>query len=245
MKENPIDFKEKTAAIIVAGGSGMRMNSVTPKQFLPLDGKPLLWYSIKAFTDTIPQIRIIVVLPEAHIEEGKRLLQQTVSYHNISWIAGGHTRFHSVKNGINALKDEHIVFVHDGVRPFISESIIRNCYTEAVIHGTAIPCIPINDSIRQIRETGESRAINRDQLRAVQTPQTFRADILQNIFQQEYREAFTDEATVAEHAGHTIFLCEGDRHNIKITTPEDMLIAEMICRKKAENSSAKASQSFS
>lgn len=245
MKENPVDFKEKTAAIIVAGGSGMRMNSAVPKQFLPLGGKPLLWHTIKAFTDTIPQIRIIVVLPEAHIDEGKKLLQQVMSYSNISWIAGGPTRFHSVKNGIDALTDERIVFVHDGVRPFVSESIIRNCYTGAVIHGTAIPCIPINDSIRQISETGESRAINRDQLRAVQTPQTFRIDILRDIFHQEYRGTFTDEATIAEQAGYTLFLCEGDRHNIKITTQEDMLIAAMIYQQKAATTAADASQPFS
>jgi len=232
MKENPVDFKEKTAVIIVAGGSGTRMNSSVPKQFLFLGGKPLLWYSIKAFTDAIPQINVIVVLPEAHIEEGKNLLQHTLPGINIHWVSGGATRFHSVKNGTRALSNEHLVFVHDGVRPFVSENIIRQCYSGALKNGMAIPCIPINDSIRQINATGESQAINRTQLRAVQTPQTFRTTILLDIFSQEYQDAFTDEATVAEFAGYKVFLSEGERHNIKITTPEDMLMAEMIYQLK-------------
>ncbi len=230
MKASSHLFKEKTATIIVAGGSGQRMNNALPKQFLPLDGKPVLYHSIKAFVDAIPQIRIILVLPEAHISFGNMVLQQFNPLPDITIVSGGSTRFHSVKNGIDMLQDETIIFVHDGVRPLLNQRLIGDCYSCALQNGIAIPCVRVNDSIRQIRDNG-SIAISRELLRAVQTPQTFRTEILREIFRQEYREIFTDEATVAEAAGHTVCLCEGDRNNIKITTPEDLSMAEILYNK--------------
>lgn len=220
-------FYKECAAIIVAGGSGLRMNAAVPKQFLPLKDKPILYYSISAFITAIPGIKIILVLPEAHLSYANTLLQHFDNKKDIIVVNGGTTRFHSVQNGVRALQNEDIVFVHDGVRPFVSQKLIHDCYTTTLQSGSAIPCVKVSDSIRQMNTTG-STVIDRDSLRAIQTPQTFQAAIIRKAFNQPYLETFTDEATVAEYAGFGIHLIEGDKHNIKITTPEDLLFAEAI-----------------
>lgn len=216
-----------TTLLLVAGGKGLRMGSAIPKQFLPLNGKPVLYYAAKTFTDTFPDIKIVLVLPEEHISYGNILLQAFEQRIDLTIVTGGLTRFHSVQNGLKETDDESIVFIHDGVRPFISKDMLLRCYEQAVTKGSAIPAITVTDSIRQWN--GEVFvAINRDDLRSIQTPQTFKASIIKKAFKQEYNETFTDEATVLECMGTQTHLIEGLKTNIKITSPEDLLIAEAL-----------------
>lgn len=216
-----------TTLLLVAGGKGLRMGSAIPKQFLPLNDKPVLYYAAKTFIDTFPDIKIILVLPEEHISYGNILLQAFSHRIDLTIVTGGLTRFHSVQNGLKETDDESIVFIHDAVRPFISKDMLMRCYEQAIEKGSAIPAITVTDSIRQWNGT-EFIAINRDHLRSIQTPQTFKASIIKKAFEQEYNETFTDEATVLEYTGAKAHLTEGLKTNIKITSPEDLLIAEAL-----------------
>lgn len=205
------------------------MGMAIPKQFLPLVGKPVLYHTIKAFLDAYDDMNIILVLPEEQLSYAQMVLQAFEERIDITIVSGGETRFHSVKNGLKIIEEESIIFVHDGVRPMISADLIRNCYEQAVEKGSAIPAIAVTDSVRVVAGA-DSKPINRATLRSIQTPQTFRSDILIPAFEQEYADSFTDEATVAEAAGHTVNLVEGDKRNIKLTTPEDMEWAEMLLK---------------
>ena len=222
----------KKIAIIVAGGSGQRMGVKTPKQFLLLQGNPLLWYSMDAFLSAYDDLQIILVLPEEHLETGlaiKRLFKES---DRIQIISGGDTRFHSVQNGLNMIKESSVVFVHDGVRCLVTKELIRRCYEQAIIKGSAIPAVAATDSIR-IAEGEKSFVTDRNDVRIIQTPQTFKSEILLPAFQQTYDASFTDEATVVEAAGEQIFLIEGEYSNIKITRPIDLLIAEKILEERS------------
>ncbi|MEI8278409.1 MAG: 2-C-methyl-D-erythritol 4-phosphate cytidylyltransferase [Bacteroidota bacterium] len=213
--------------VLVAGGKGVRMGTAIPKQFLPLLGKPILYYTVKAFVDAYPDIHLILVLPADQVSYAQMVLQEFPSRLDMTIVSGGATRYHSVQNGLNAVPVNSIVFVHDGVRPLISTDLIQRCYVQAVSKGSAIPAINVADSMRLLTQEG-SRAIDRSQMRIIQTPQTFQSSILLEAFKQEYSEAFTDEATVAEASGHKVHLIEGEKRNIKITTQEDILIAEAL-----------------
>jgi len=215
-------------AIIVAGGQGARMGSAMPKQFLELQGKPILYHTLKAFLDTFPEIHIIVVLPKAFISYANMVLQHFDSVPEITLVAGGNTRYESVQNGIKALTDDTgITFVHDGVRPLISRQLLQKCYQVASEKGSAIPAVAVVDSMRMF--TGDNhQQIDRNQLRSVQTPQTFQTQLLKRAFLQPYQESFTDEANVIEATGEKVILVDGERSNIKITTPEDLAIAEAL-----------------
>lgn len=217
----------KTTAVIVAGGKGLRMGTALPKQFLPLNGKPVLYYAIKMFRDTFPGIKIILVLPQDQLSYANIVLQSFEDGIDLDIVPGGETRFHSVKQGLEQVEPGSIVFVHDGVRPLIDANLLRRCYDAAMQHGNAIPAIAVSDSIRQDEGTG-SFPVNRDHLRIVQTPQTFKAEIVLPAFQQDYQESFTDEATVVQAYGEEIFLVAGSKRNIKVTTPEDMLVAGVL-----------------
>jgi 2-C-methyl-D-erythritol 4-phosphate cytidylyltransferase len=214
-------------AVIVAGGKGERMGSAVPKQFLPLSGKPVLYYTVKAFIDAYPDMQLILVLPQHHISYAQMVLTEFPQRIDLTIVAGGETRFHSVKNGLAAIPQPGVVFVHDGVRPLLSTSLIQRCYEQAIQLGSAIPAIPVADSVRMVTDEG-SHPVNRTHLRIIQTPQTFLTSILVPAFNAPYSDSFTDEATVAEAAGHTIHLIDGERYNIKITTPEDLIMAEAI-----------------
>lgn len=214
-------------AVIVAGGKGVRMNSALPKQFLPLCDKPILYHTIKAFIDAYADVKIILVLPEDNISYTQMVLQAFTDRIDLTIITGGATRFHSVQNGLQAIDGDGVVFVHDGVRPLLSTSLIHACYDQAVEKGSAIPAIAVSDSMR-ILDGEDSRPVDRNKMRSIQTPQTFRTDIILSAFEQEYSDEFTDEATVAEAAGYKVALIEGEKSNIKITTPEDMKVAESI-----------------
>ena len=220
----------KKFVVIVAGGSGTRMNSTVPKQFLLLKGKPVLYYTIDAFLKAYDDIRVIVVLPEVHFSTGRKIIETFFDYSNIRVATGGQTRFHSVLNGLKLVEENSIVFVHDAVRCIVSRHLIHRCYEAALEFGTAVPVIASRDSLRIItNETNE--AIDRDKIKLVQTPQTFNSNILLPAFNIEYHEKFTDEASVVEAAGLKIHLVEGEENNIKITHPIDLSLAEIIMDK--------------
>lgn len=222
----------KKIALIVAGGNGSRMNSEIPKQFLTLKNKPVLYYSIKAFLDAFDDLEIILVLPEDHIAKGQEIIDGYFDQSKFKITAGGRTRFHSVQKGLSLITDEEaIIFVHDGVRSLITPALIKNCYEAALKSGTAIPVVACRDSVRLLTNNG-NKAINRNKVKLVQTPQTFHSKILLPAYAIDYKDQFTDEASVVEAYGMKVSLVEGEINNIKITTPEDLLIAEYILHTK-------------
>lgn len=215
-------------AVIVAGGSGQRMGNATPKQFLMLNNKPILYYSIIAFLQAYPDIQIVLVLPENYMAEGKSIITaHQLPEKNFTIVAGGSTRFHSVQNGLKQVKSNAVVFVHDAVRFMLTVDLIKRCYEQTLQLGSAIPAITATDSIR-IEKENYPEIVDRNLVKIVQTPQTFLSSILLPAFQQEYQESFTDEATVVESFGTKIFLIEGEKNNIKVTTPIDLIIAENL-----------------
>ena len=215
--------------IIVAGGKGLRMGSDIPKQFLPIGGKPVLMRTLERFREYSEDIQIILVLPEAQQDYWHQLCQE---YHfdvEYTLANGGQTRFHSVQNGLAKVPDDAIgvVGVHDGVRPFPSIEVIRNCYTTAREKKAVIPVIPVVETVRHL-EGEQSKTVPRDAYRLVQTPQTFDIQLLKAANSQPYNDGFTDDASVVEAFGYDITLVEGNRENIKITTPYDLKIAEVL-----------------
>lgn len=218
----------KKYAVIVAGGVGKRMNCDLPKQFMLLMGKPVLYYSLRAFLKAFSDLKVILVLPEEHIEKGREIVDAYFDPSRVLFTTGGETRFHSVRNGVKLIDEESIIFVHDGVRCLVTPQLIQYCYDSAMLNGSAIPAIPVSNSLRRLTETG-SEIVDRTLIRAIQTPQAFHSKILLPAMQHiEFKEKFTDEATVVESYGIDIHLMEGEDTNIKITTPVDMMLAEQI-----------------
>jgi 2-C-methyl-D-erythritol 4-phosphate cytidylyltransferase len=215
------------SAVIVAGGSGSRMGASIPKQFLDLRGKPVIVHTVKAFRQAFEDIVIILVLPVSHMAEGERMMQEHVPGGRILFVQGGETRFHSVQNGLRHVNGPSIVFVHDAVRCLVSPALIRSCYDQAIRLGSAIPAVPVRDSLRR-RVEGGTVVVDREGMVLVQTPQTFRSDQLIPAYAQAYHPAFTDEATVVEASGTAVQLVEGEETNIKLTLPADLIMAEMI-----------------
>ena len=220
-------------AVIVAGGSGSRMNSIIPKQFLMLKNKPVLYYTLKAFLDSYADMKIILVLPEEHIATGQEIIDAYFDYDRIRITIGGRTRFHSVQNGLKLIEEESIVLVHDAVRCLLSKDLIYRCYEAALEFGAAIPAIASKDSVRLITEEG-NEAVERRNIRIIQTPQAFLSTILIPAYNIDYKDKYTDEATVAEAFGMKVKLVEGEENNIKITTAIDLSIADMILTAAAE-----------
>ncbi|HNR17382.1 MAG TPA: 2-C-methyl-D-erythritol 4-phosphate cytidylyltransferase [Chitinophagaceae bacterium] len=217
----------KKYAIIVAGGAGVRMGGNTPKQFMLLKDKPVLYYTLKVFLEAYTDLQIILVLPVEYTDMGQEIIDAYFDKDRIKITAGGDTRFQSVKNGLGLVEGESIVFVHDGVRCLLTKDLIYRCYQQAVETGTAIPAVVSKDSIRLISEEGNT-AFDRNKVMLIQTPQTFHSKIIVPAFQIDYKDKFTDEATVAESYGMKVSLVEGEENNIKITRPVDLLIAERI-----------------
>jgi 2-C-methyl-D-erythritol 4-phosphate cytidylyltransferase len=214
----------KKVAVIVAGGTGQRMNHTTPKQFIQLANQPLLVHTIRSFLSAYNDLQLVVVLPASHEMQGKLIIDEYFPDAPIQLTTGGETRFHSVQNGLRFVTEESIVFVHDGVRCLVSAELIQRCYETAVASGSAIPSLVSSDSIR-IR-TGEGhRPHDRNEIYLIQTPQTFHSSWILPAFQQAYNPSFTDEATVVETTGRSLTLVEGEESNIKITRPVDLLIA--------------------
>lgn len=213
--------------LIVAGGKGERMNSEIPKQFLEIQGKPILMHTLDVFLAYDATINLVLVLPADQIDLWKELCKK-YSYdikHQI--VEGGKTRFQSVKNGLDVVKDSGLVAVHDGVRPLVSVETIARCFQKAEKYGTAVPVIDVIDSIRQITPNG-SQCIDRTAYKLVQTPQIFKSDILKKAYEQDFSPFFTDDASVVEAGGIKIQLVEGNRENIKITTAFDLKMAEFF-----------------
>lgn len=221
-------------AVIVAGGSGSRMGTSTPKQFLSIRGLSLLGYAMKAFLQAYEDLKIILVLPNDSIEKGEALIEQLQAGDRVHLTVGGETRFHSVQNGLALVSEPSIVFVHDGVRSLVSRDLIHRCYAQALEKGSAIPAVAATDSIRIVQGHGHIVA-DRNAVRIIQTPQTFQSSLLLPAFQSEYKISFTDEATVVEAAGNPVYLIEGEYENIKITRPADLLIAEKILIDRASS----------
>jgi 2-C-methyl-D-erythritol 4-phosphate cytidylyltransferase len=227
VEQNLLKIIMKKLAVIVAGGSGSRMNNATPKQFLLLQGKPVLYYTIRTFLQAYDDLEIILVLPEEHIAAGQEIIDAFFDYSRIKIAVGGRTRFHSVQNGLQQVNEEGIVFVHDAVRCMVSVDLIRRCYDAAMLSGSAIPVIDSKDSLRLITEEG-NEALERNAVKQIQTPQTFHSKILLSAYQIDYKDKFTDEATVVEAFGLKVQLVEGEENNFKITRPVDLLIAEQL-----------------
>lgn len=239
----------KDYVIIVAGGKGLRMGTDIPKQFLPIGGKPVLMRTIERFREYSKDIQVILVLPKAQQDYWYKLCEEYYFNEEYMLANGGETRFHSVQNGLALIPDdaEGVVGVHDGVRPFPSIDVIRNCYETAREKKAVIPVTPVVETLRHINSNGLTRTntgspkksavvrcnnnsitVPRDDYRLVQTPQTFDIQLLKAANRQPYRDDFTDDASVVESYGHSITLVEGNRENIKITTPYDLKIAEVL-----------------
>ncbi|RNI30164.1 2-C-methyl-D-erythritol 4-phosphate cytidylyltransferase [Rufibacter immobilis] len=222
--ESPV-FKKY--AVIVAGGSGSRMKATLPKQFLHIAGTPVLMHTMQRFHAFDAAMPLVVVLPEAEVSTWNSLCQQHQFTVPHQVVLGGNTRFQSVKNGLAALEQEEdgVVAVHDGVRPFVDNAILQAAYGTAAQRGAAVVSVSLKDSIRRVRG-GTSKAVDRAAYRLVQTPQCFRLPLLRRAYSQPESPLFTDDASVVERFGHKIQLVEGSYRNIKLTTPEDLVLAE-------------------
>ena len=219
----------KKYVIIVAGGKGERMGANIPKQFLELAGKPILMHTIQKFQVTFPDIKIILALPKNQIDYWKGLCVKYNFTNSHQIIDGGETRFHSVKNALALVDEIGVVGIHDGVRPLVSSKTITRCYDKAENIGNAIPVVDMIESLRHVsKQDNINKAVARSCYKLVQTPQCFKASLILKAYQQEFDAAFTDDASVLECLGETINLVEGNRANIKITTQEDLLIAEAL-----------------
>ena len=206
-------------ALIVAGGQGTRMNSELPKQFLMLDGKPVIVHSIEKFLKLGP-IKVIIVLPKDHVSEWSSIQKEFLSGKDIEFVIGGATRTESVKSGLDSIDGVGTVAIHDAVRPFISSEIIKKTFESAEIHGSGVVAVPLKDSLRR-KTLDDSIAVDRGDFVIVQTPQTFRLAEIKTAY-ENISGTFTDDATVYEKAGFGVKLVEGDYSNIKITTREDL-----------------------
>jgi 2-C-methyl-D-erythritol 4-phosphate cytidylyltransferase len=214
-------------AVIVAGGSGKRMGAEIPKQFLELAGRPVLMHTIERFKAFSESIEIITVLPENQLRHWMELQKQYSFTVPQTIVKGGSTRFYSVRNGLKFVNKPGIVAIHDGVRPFVSLDTIRRCFSVAEKLGNAIPTISPIESLRIVTESG-SQPVNRYHVKQIQTPQVFNAELIKKAYLQDYRPEFSDDATVLENAGEKINLIDGNRENIKITNPEDLIISKAL-----------------
>lgn len=220
-------------AIIVAGGKGLRMGGEIPKQFIPVAGKPILMHTLEKFQrfgESIADtggLKIILVLPKEQQEYWAELCTKYSFKVSHTVVNGGETRFHSVQNGLKAIPDDvdGVVGIHDGVRPFVSLDVIKRCYEEARMKKAVIPVMPVTDTLRDVTQ---GKNVYRENYKIVQTPQTFDIQLLKAANQQPYSEAFTDDASVVEAIGQEVTMVEGNRENIKITTPFDLKIADVI-----------------
>jgi 2-C-methyl-D-erythritol 4-phosphate cytidylyltransferase len=219
-------------ALIVAGGKGTRIKSALPKQFIELKGKPILLHTLEAFIRYSPTINIVLVLPEDDFEIWTDICKKFNFTHPVILQKGGETRFQSVKNGLQKMEDG-LVAIHDGVRPLVSEDIIGASFRLAAIHKCAIAAVRLKESIR-MTDQDNTKAVDRSRFRLIQTPQTFQVELIKKAYEQKEDNSFTDDASVAERAGNLISLFEGSYENIKITTQEDLVVAEALMGRKLE-----------
>ncbi|MCU0397875.1 MAG: 2-C-methyl-D-erythritol 4-phosphate cytidylyltransferase [Cyclobacteriaceae bacterium] len=221
-------------ALIVAGGKGTRIKSVLPKQFLELDGLPILMHTINAFYRYSPSITIVLVLPEDDFSTWKNLCQKHEFRRPLTLQKGGESRFQSVRNGLDLIETDGLVAIHDGVRPLVSEDIIGASFRLAAVHGSAVAAVRLKESIR-MTDQDNTKSMDRSRFRLIQTPQTFRVSLIKQAYQIKEDPSLTDDASVAERSGHIISLFEGSYENIKITTPEDLIVAEALMNARKKN----------
>lgn len=220
--------------IIVAGGKGLRMGSDLPKQFIPVGGRPILMHTVEKFAQWDPQARLLLVLPAEHQDYWRMLCREIGCRAEHRIVTGGETRFHSVRNALDVVKqdpdlgDDDLIAVHDGVRPFVSEKVITDCFHVAAESGAAVAVLPMVDSLREVQPDGTSQALDRSRYFAVHTPQVFRARLLLRAYEAPYSSLFTDDASVVEALEKHIALVPSNRENIKITTPLDLAIAREL-----------------
>ncbi|MBI1768314.1 MAG: 2-C-methyl-D-erythritol 4-phosphate cytidylyltransferase [Bacteroidetes bacterium] len=233
----------KEYALIVAGGKGTRINSKLPKQFIELNGKPILLHTIEAFFKYSEKISVVLVLPENDFGIWKSICEKFSFTKPILLQKGGETRFQSVKNGLNKIEGEGLVAIHDGVRPLVSSDLIGASFRLAAVHGSAVAAVRLKESIRVTDQASlpegssasrqdNTKAVDRSQYRLIQTPQTFNLQLIKKAYQIKEDPSLTDDASVAEKSGHKISLFEGSYQNIKITTPEDLMVAETLLKLK-------------
>lgn len=221
-------------AIVVAGGKGTRIKSSLPKQFIELGGKPVLFHTLSAFHRYSASLTIILVLPVDDFTTWENLVAKHKFNVPVILQVGGDTRFQSVKRGLEKIKGNGLVAIHDGVRPMVSEDIIGASFRLAAVHGTAVAAVRLKESIR-VTDQDTTRAVDRSKFRLIQTPQTFDVDLIKKAYEQKEDPNFTDDASVAERAGHSISLFEGSYENIKITTAEDLVVAEALLKARAKS----------
>jgi 2-C-methyl-D-erythritol 4-phosphate cytidylyltransferase len=222
---------KKEYAVIVAGGKGTRIKSSIPKQFIELCGKPILLHTIQAFIDYSDQITIVLVLPAEDFKIWNDIAKKFSFHRTIILQEGGETRFQSVKNGLSRISGEGLVAIHDGVRPMINSDIIRASFRLASVHGSAVAAVRLKESIR-VTDQDTTKAVDRSKYRLIQTPQTFDLGLIKKAYELKEDTSLTDDASVAERAGHMISLFEGSYENLKVTTSEDLVIAEALLNSK-------------
>jgi len=223
--------KNREFALVVAGGKGTRIKTKLPKQFLELKGKPILLHTLEAFLRYSNEIQIVLVLPEDDFDIWKDICKKFNFKTPVLLEKGGETRFQSVKNGLNKIEGPGLVAIHDGVRPLVSEDIIGASFRLAAGHQSAVAAVRLKDSIR-MTDQDNTKAVDRSRFRLIQTPQTFDIDLIKRAYQIKEDASLTDDASVAEKSGHVISLFEGSYENIKITTPEDLIVAEALLNSK-------------
>jgi 2-C-methyl-D-erythritol 4-phosphate cytidylyltransferase len=217
------------AAVVVAGGKGTRMGTSISKQYLPIGGKPVLMRTLEVFHRAEPSIHLILVLPQSDFEFWEDLCERYQFHLSHQVVAGGTSRFQSVRNGLAAIHfSQGLVAIHDAVRPFVNEEVILESFSKAQVFGSAIAVVPLKDSLREVNSDGLSQFRERHKFRLVQTPQTFQLEKIRKAFEIPEREEFTDDATVYEFQGWQVTLIEGNMENIKLTTPEDLEYAEFL-----------------
>jgi len=224
-------MNQQEYALIVAGGKGTRINSSKPKQFLELLGLPILMHTLNAFYRYSDKVKVILVLPEDDFEVWDGLCKKHQYFKPYKLQKGGETRFQSVKNGLSLIEGEGLVAIHDGVRPLISEDIIGASFRLAAVHKSAVAAVRLKDSIR-MTDQDSTKAMDRSSFRLIQTPQTFEISMIRKAYEIREESSLTDDASVAEKAGIKISLFEGSYENLKITTPEDIIIAEALMKAK-------------
>lgn len=222
----------KRYAVIVAGGRGVRMGADRPKQFLEIGGKPILRHTVERFLAFDPGVELIIVLPKDQRDFWRDYCHESGFLTRYTMVTGGITRFHSVQNALEYVRTDGVVAVHDGVRPFVGTDLLARLYEAAEEHEAVIPVFPVVESVRKVERDASGRVssgpVDRDGLVLVQTPQVFRADVLKEAYRQPFRPSFTDDASVVEAAGHTVELVPGERFNVKVTTPDDLALAEKL-----------------
>lgn len=222
----------KEYALIVAGGKGTRIKSALPKQFIEINGKPILLHTLEAFYRYSEKISVVLVLPEDDFGLWEKICKKINFNKPLLLQKGGETRFQSVRNGLDQMTGEGLVAIHDGVRPLVSEDIIGASFRLAAIHQCAVAAVRLKESIR-MTDQDNTKAVDRSRFRMIQTPQTFNLQLIKNAYLMKEDPSLTDDASVAERAGHVISLFEGSYENIKVTTAEDLVIAESLIKNKS------------